>query len=178
MIVPRNSLVLPLLAGAALLLGLAVPATSPADNQPKAAAANKKAASVIGSQVKLTEAETLTNALVLLEGANHDYNGHRAKAIHAVKAAINILDASVLKRGTPQQKSAAVQDKAVVKGADATAKRTPVLHEGQGASDAQLRQAAQILAQVRPTLAANKQSKVLPHVDTAIKEIGIALKVR
>jgi hypothetical protein len=178
MVARCKSLALSLLTGAAVLVALAFPVMSQASNQPNAPAAKKKAASAVISQGKLTEAEVLTNALILLEGANHDYNGHRAKAIHAVKTAINILDASVLKNGTPQQKVAAVQDKAVVKATDAATKRTPALHELQVASDLQMRQAGQILLQIRPTLAANKQNRVLPHVDTALKEIGIALKIR
>jgi hypothetical protein len=177
----RKLLPVSLLSVAALFVGLACPASSWADNQPKAkqqAAKKGAAARTAAEQGKLTEAEVLTNAVVLLAGANHDYDGHRAKAIHALNAAIKLLDNSVIKHGTTQQKAAASNDKAVVKGAEVTATKTPKIHENQAASDAQLHQAGKLLAQVRPTLVTHKQTKVLAHVDTAIKEIGIALKIR
>jgi hypothetical protein len=58
------------------------------------------------------------------------------------------------------------------------AKAAKPVHEPQPASDAALRGAAGTLMEVRKILAEHKQPKVLGHVDTAIKEISIALKIR
>ena len=71
-----------------------------------------------------------------------------------------------------------IKEKAAVAAAEETAKRIPVLHERQPASDAQLRKAATLLAETRASLIRYKQHKVLAHVDTALKEIDLALKIR
>ena len=128
--------------------------------------------------MKFEQAALLRKAFILLAEGNHDYNGHRVKAMHAVKAAARILDDSVLKHGTAQQKAATLKEKTAVAAAEETAKRIPVLHERQPASDAQLRKAATLLTETRASLARHKQHKVLAHVDTALKEINMALQVR
>jgi hypothetical protein len=164
-----------------LLAGLALPAASQADdkaNSHRPVPMQAKKAAAVSAAVKFEEAQMLREAFILLAGGNHDYNGHRAKAMAAVKSAVHILDEGVMKHGSPQMKSTTRAGNAVVASASSAARNTPQLHERQPVSDAQLRKAELLLAQVRATLARNNQSQVLRHVETAIKEIAIALKIR
>jgi hypothetical protein len=129
--------------------------------------------------LRFQEAQSLRQAYLTLAGGNHDYDGHRVKAMTAVRSALKILDGVVLKNGTSQQKAATTQGQAAVAKADAAAKQTPTLHEDQATSDKLLQQAAQTLTQVRATMVTNKQRpKVLGYVDTALSEIATALKIR
>jgi len=161
---------------AALVAALAfVPAAHAQKTTPPPAKPAQEAAK---EQKKLVEAEALGEAYILLAGANHDYDGHRAKAMHQVHEAIKILDAGILKKGTPVQKAMAAQEERALAAAKEGAKAAPKVHENQKASDDQLRAAAKLLLEVRGVLAANKQVKPLEHVDNAIKQIDIALKVR
>jgi hypothetical protein len=70
--------------------------------QKKAKEEAKKKADVLNAG----ELDMLRKAYVLLAGANHDYDGHRVKAMGAVNAAAKILEGSLVKKGTPQQKAA------------------------------------------------------------------------
>jgi hypothetical protein len=129
--------------------------------------------------LRFQEAQSLRQVYLTLAAGNHDYDGHRAKTMGAVRSALKTLDGAVLKNGTAQQKSATAQGQAAVAKAEAAAKQTPTLHENQASSDKLLQQAAQLLNQVRATMVTNKQKpKVLAHVDTAIAEIATALKIR
>jgi hypothetical protein len=129
--------------------------------------------------LRFQEAQSLRQAYLTLASGNHDYNGHRAKAMTAVRSALEILDGVVLKNGATQQKAATTQGQAAVGKAEAAAKLTPTLHEDQASSDKLLQQAAQTLTQVRATMVTNKQRpKVLGYVDTALSEISTALKIR
>ena len=120
----------------------------------------------------------MRKAYTLLAAGNHDYDGHRVKAMGAVKDAVRILDDSIMKHGSTKLKAATTKEKAVIAQVDAVVKKSPALHEPQAASDTQLAKAAEVLAELRPTLVKNKQQNVLGHVDKAIKEIKIALKIR
>jgi hypothetical protein len=170
-----------LVSTAILLAGLTVPAKCYAQAKPKAEppppkkpAKNKDNS----TELKLIEADELRGAYIAMAGGNHDYDGHRAKAMHAVREAIKILDAQVMEHGDAAQKAKTKQGDAAVALADKAAKATKMFHEPQPASDAALRGAAGTLLEMRKTLAERKQPKVLGHVDTAIKEINIALKIR
>ena len=179
MVVHRT--LLPLLTVPVLLAGLLLAAESRADNKPKAQqpAANKnKSVPPLTEQIKFEEAAMLRNAFLMLAAANHDYNGHRAKAMHAAKTAFKILDGSVMKHGTAQQKAATTKENAAILNAEQAVKNTPTLHERQPASDTQLRKAAEKLAEVRPTVVTYQQKEILKHVDAAIKEIKTALTIR
>jgi hypothetical protein len=134
---------------------------------------------VARATLRFQEAQLLRQAYMSLASGNHDYNGHRAKAMSAVRSVLKILDDVVLKNGTAQQKAATTQGQAAVANAAAAAKQSPALHEDQGSSDKLLQQAAQTLTQVRATMVTNKQRpKVLGYVDTALSEIATALKTR
>jgi hypothetical protein len=98
--------------------------------------------------------------------------------MQAVKAALFDLDEFVLKHGAADLKAATRHGRAAVAQAEEAAAKAPGVHEPQAASDAQLRQAGQILGQARSTLVANNQRQVVGHVDKAIREIVDALKAR
>jgi hypothetical protein len=129
-------------------------------------------------QRNLSEAEVLAEVYVTLAGANHDYDGHRAAAMGQIHSAVKMLDHNVLKKGTPMQKAVALQEEKAMETAKAIAQKSATVHENQAVSDKQMQLAAKALANVRPTLINNKQKKILEHVDNAIKEIAIALKIR
>jgi hypothetical protein len=183
---------LPLLFGSALLAGLAIADESPAqqrqqqqqngqkqkqeqDKAAKEKAAKDKAAAAAG--MKFEEGEALRNAYLLLLGANHDYDGHRAKAFKEVKAAFKILDTQIMKAGTPQQKDALKKENATIAEAEKAAAGAPMAHEPQPKSDAQLSMAKGVLTRLRPVLTKANQKDVLGHVQKALAEIDTALKI-
>jgi hypothetical protein len=98
--------------------------------------------------------------------------------MHAVKGALGILDDHVLKHGTPAMKLQTRQGRAAIDGAEKGNRNNPHPREPQRVSDALLHQARLQLLEVRPHLVIHKQHNVLPHVDRAVNEIHVALKIR
>lgn len=90
----------------------------------------------------------LEDAYATLAQADHDYKGHRAKAMVQIKRAVKELGAHISGNG---------------KG-----------HEPQATSDAQLKAALAILQQVSPGLS----GKPLKHVNNAIADINTALAIK
>ena len=90
----------------------------------------------------------LRQAYATLAVADHDYNGHRVEAMHQIEAAAKSLNLEIRGDG---------------KG-----------HEHQGVSDEQLRLAKGMLEQARASL----RGKALKHIDHAIRQINIALRIR
>jgi hypothetical protein len=90
----------------------------------------------------------LEDAYSLLRTADHDYKGHRAKAMRQIAVAGRLLGMKIGGRGSAG--------------------------ENQGTSDAQLRQALSILNGATGNLA----GKPLLHVQKAINELNIALSIR
>ncbi len=99
-----------------------------------------------------SEVAYLQQVYSTLAVADHDYKGHRVKAMKAIEAACKLLGGDIHGDG---------------KG-----------HEKQALSDAQLREALGMLQQARGIVASRGQKKVLAHIDTAIKELSIALTIR
>jgi hypothetical protein len=144
-----------------------------------AAVAPNRNQAVARAALRFQEAQSLRQAYLALASANHDYDGHRVKAMIAVKGALKALDEVVMNNGTAEQKAATTQGQAAVANAGAGAKQTPTVHEKQTNSDEVLQQAAQTLQQVRATMITNKQRKnLVNHIDTALSEIAMALKIR
>jgi hypothetical protein len=111
----------------------------------------------------------LHHAHRLLQEANHDYDGHRAKAAEELHKAIKTLEATVPHHHHQAQPTA----KPVVK--------EPAVHEPQAVSDAQLREARKVLKTVEAQLASSTElhhQKALVDVAKAIEQIDIALKIR
>jgi hypothetical protein len=92
--------------------------------------------------------DLLRQAYATLSVANHDYKGHRVLAMKQIEAAARLLSTDIRGDG---------------KG-----------HITQGLSDEQLRTARGMLEQARAGLA----GKPLRHVNRAINQINIALRIR
>jgi hypothetical protein len=189
--------VLPLLGVSALLTGLTFPAGSQANPKPKPPPASARGKpkpapappkanpkpppapdpAVVAAQVRLEQAQALRQAFLALAGANHNYLGHRVKAMGHLKGALAILDGHVLRHGTAAQKAATRRGMAAVAVAEKAAATAPMVHMPQRASDAALLQAGQGLLQVRPSLELNKQHDVRARVNRAIHHINVAPKM-
>lgn len=96
--------------------------------------------------------DELVHAYHLLKKADHDYDGHRVKAMEAVQAASHDLGLDV---------GGELPDK-----------------ERQWKSDDQLIEARRLLRDARQKLEARDRDRVADHVDTAVKEINAALKTK
>ena len=109
--------------------------------------------------------KVLHEVVLLLNEANHDYDGHRAKAVHEVHNAIHALH--------PHHKHPGVTVKPPVK--------APPVKEDQKVSDAQLTRALQILQTLQPSLASSSTpnvQKAAVDVAAAITEIKTALAIK
>lgn len=175
MVVRRKFFPWRLLGVVALLAGLSFAGASQAAKPPPAP--KKPAKSALTMAMQYEQAQALRKAFAALAGGNHDYNGHRARAMQEVKAALKHLDGAVMKHGSAQLKQGTTAGKAAVGLVEKVAQNTPTLHERQAGSDAQIRQGGELLAQVRGTLV-KQQGIVQKHVDKAIQEVKIALQTR
>jgi hypothetical protein len=101
---------------------------------------------------KSSEISLLQNAYVLLSQANHDYDGHRVKAMQSIHKAAVLLRVNLQAKGD--------------------------VHEDQGTSDSKLEQAHKMLKQARTFAAAKKQRKLVKHLDTAIDHLSTALNIK
>ena len=99
------------------------------------------------------ELNLLAQAHTLMVNADHDYAGHRAKAVHEVKEAARLLGRNL--GGDPRPPG-----------------------EAQAVSDQQLQQAAGLLTQVQTEASARRQPGVLLHVNNALGELNVALSIR
>lgn len=170
---PRRRGFLSFLLMSALVACLALPAPSQARNPP-----GGKQKPRVGDPVRFQEAEALRRAFVALAGANHDYDGHRWKAMGATKESFHVLHEAIRKNGTPQQRAGADVLRAEIDAAEQAARQRGPVHEKQSVSDAAMKQGMQMLGQVRASMAAHKHFGALEHVDRALRQIGIALKIR
>ncbi len=105
----------------------------------------------------------LHQAKTLLDTAIHDYDGHRGKAVSELHHAIHEL--------TPhtQHKAAGAAKGNAAKGT----KETTTPGETQAQSDAQLKQALQLLSGLEVS-----NAKAATHIKTAIGELNVALKIK
>lgn len=101
---------------------------------------------------KTTQVQQLQQAYHILEVADHDYKGHRKKAMGHIERACKEL--GVKPHGDGKGR------------------------EPQGTSDAQLREAQSMLQQARATASANNLKQVVKHIDNALEEINTALKIK
>jgi len=101
---------------------------------------------------KTTQVQQLQQAYHILEVADHDYKGHRKKAMGHIERACKELGAKPHGDGKGK--------------------------EPQGTSDAQLREAQSMLQQARATASANNLKQVVKHIDNALEEINTALKIK
>ena len=111
--------------------------------------------------------QALQSAHKVLAGANHDYKGHRVLAMHQIHMALQKLGqtpaASAAKTSAHPARKSAHSAKAAV-------------HEDQAKSDAQLKQAQQILQGISGL--SNAKHGAATHVSAAVREINTALSIR
>jgi hypothetical protein len=88
----------------------------------------------------------------ILKIADHDYDGHRVKAMRSIENACDQLGENI--RGDGKDK------------------------EAQSVSDAQLRQAQKWLLQAHTMASEQKQKDVVVHLDKAVNELALALGVK
>jgi hypothetical protein len=98
-----------------------------------------------------TEMQLLRASYVTLAVADHDYKGHRVHAMHDIEAACDILGTDIRGDGKGKEK--------------------------QNVSDDQLRAAQRMLQDAYQLASIANQSQVVPHIDTAIKQLSMALNV-
>jgi hypothetical protein len=113
-----------------------------------AAAATEKRARRAGYGSSGSTDGALAEAYGLMKRADHDYKGHRARAMHQVEAAARLLGEGL--------------------GGDGRG------HEAQGTSDDQLREAQSVLKGACGKIA----GLALKHVEEAIGQLSTALSVR
>jgi hypothetical protein len=99
-----------------------------------------------------SEAALLSQAYNILVVANHDYKGHRVRAMKQIEAAAKLLGANLQGNGPGR--------------------------EQQPVSDAQLRQAQALLQQLSTGLAPTRPKAVHAHIEAAINQINIALSIK
>ena len=99
-----------------------------------------------------TPREELAHAYGLLKLANHDYGGHRAKAMKHLEEAGKALGLEFNHHGSE--------------------------HERQWKSDEQLAEARRLLREARDKLEARDRDRAAEHVEKAIMETDAALKVK
>jgi hypothetical protein len=98
------------------------------------------------------DVQTLTQAYSTLASADHDYKGHRVKAMQAIKRAARLMGQKV--------------------GGDGKAK------EQQSLSDEQLRGVQTMLQKVRGSVGGHNSQRVVEHINSAIHELRIALSTK
>jgi len=98
------------------------------------------------------EQTALRTAYLDLIAGDHDYKGHRVKALRQVEAACKLIGLNVSGDGHAKQ--------------------------AQARSDADLQGAQNLLQGVHNAAVANGQTALQQHVDEAIKQISIALSIK
>ena len=99
-----------------------------------------------------TEAGMLQNAYLILATGDHDYKGHRVRAMHQIEAAAKLLGMTL---------SGDAKDK-----------------QPQPLSDAKLREAQGLLQNVLGAAEVKNQERVTKHITNAINQINTALSIR
>jgi hypothetical protein len=118
-----------------------------------------------------TQVAELNTTIKLLQAADHDYQGHRAQAVHDIHQAIHALHPTA-----NNNKSSAKGKQVTAKGKN-LAKGQGANKEPQAVSDAQLKQAIVQLNTVQGQLKAGPPS-ALNSVQAAVKQLQIALTIK
>jgi hypothetical protein len=122
-------------------------------NRPFRTAATPYVANVgYRGSVATGDVQTLTQAYSTLASADHDYQGHRIKAMHAIRKAARLMGSKMAGDGKTK--------------------------ESQTLSDSQLRSVQGMLTQVRGSVGGRKQQQVVQHINEALQHVSIALKIK
>ncbi|HEX5268926.1 MAG TPA: hypothetical protein VFW33_00500, partial [Gemmataceae bacterium] len=122
------------------------------------------------------EVALLSETYLLLAGAAHDYEGHRVRAMKEIEAAVRDLNAAYLKDDSRMGKKMKELEKQTAASAITMAQAGHRDYQDLIASDHKLRAARYWLDLARQSLARNKQTSPLGHVDEAIRQIDAGLK--
>jgi hypothetical protein len=98
------------------------------------------------------DVQTLTQAYSTLASADHDYHGHRIKAMQAIKKAARMMGQKITGDGHNK--------------------------EQQSLSDAQLKAVQGQLQKVRGSVSGGKQQLVVGHINEAIHHLSEALSIK
>jgi len=139
--------------GLAVAVGISTQGATTAAEQTTAPVGKKKAAAIAAAAAVPTvpgqnEVGMLDHAYGILSHADHDYGGHRIRAMHQIEDAARILGAKLSGDGRGDEK--------------------------QGTSDSQLRKAQSLLAGAVSGL----KGKPHHHVAEAINQLSIALRIK
>ena len=178
------------------IMAIILVTTSPAD----AAKINNKPGTKINKSKNLfsTQVAELNTTIKLLQAADHDYQGHRAQAVHDIHQAIHALHPTAknnksstkgkqvagknnIAKGKNLAKKPSVIGKNLakkpsVKGKN-SAKGKGANKEPQAVSDAQLKQAISQLNTVRGQLKAAPPA-ALNSIQAAVKQLQVALTIK
>ena len=133
--------------GSAVAIGISAYGTSSTTNA-TVPAGKKKAVAATGPTSNANAVGLLDQAYSLLSSADHDYSGHRARAMHHIEQAARALGSKLNGDGKTQ--------------------------EAQGTSDGQLKNAQALLQQAAGGLAGVPHH----HVEEAIRQLNFALAVK
>jgi hypothetical protein len=125
--------------------------------------ANSGKASTATNETTSTTVTALHQAKTLLDTAIHDYDGHRGKAVSELHHAIHELTPHTQHKATGAAKGNAAKGN----------KETTTPGETQAQSDAQLKQALQLLSGLEVS-----NAKAATHIKNAIGELNVALKIK
>jgi hypothetical protein len=135
-----------------------------------------EARKVVTATLMGKEAAVLSAAYVLLAAANSDYEGHKGRAMHSVESVIRVLDASILTNGKLKQRTAALKQVFNLDAIKSVAINMGVGNKTDVLSDTYLLQARGVLTLVGlDYFVKAKQLGGLGHIETAIREIDLAL---
>jgi hypothetical protein len=151
-------------------LGLSISVFFGALNLASWSAAQTTVAPPASGTQKHAALENLRQAHKLLVEADHDYDGHRARAAEEVRKAIRELEGKQRAKKVRTGATPAV----TVKPAKV---KQPAMLEPQATSDTQLQQALQLLQAAVPEVN-SKHPKAEANVAKAIQELTIALKIK
>jgi hypothetical protein len=135
-----------------LACGVSLRAATPSTPQPLSGGVTSQNQFQAVAMNKFSEAKALTRAYRILATGDHDYKGHRVKAMHQIEAAAKLLGVEL--RG------------------DAKDRQKQVL------SDDKLRDARGLLEIVLNSAEVKSQPRISKHISDAIEQINIALKIR
>ena len=133
-----------------LAIGLNLRAATPATPQTLGTAGPNQFP--VAQTVGFSEAQTLTGAYLILATGDHDYKGHRVRAMHQIEAAGKLLGMDLAGGAKDRQK--------------------------QVLSDDKLREARGLLETVLGAAEVRGQPRISKHINEAINQIDIALSIR
>ena len=123
-----------------------------------------------------TQVAELNTTIKLLQAADHDYQGHRAQAVHDIHQAIHALHPTAKNNNSSTKSGQVTGKKSSVKGKN-LAKGKGANKEPQAVSDAQLKQAISQLNTVRGQLKAAPPA-ALNSIQAAVKQLQVALTIK